>query len=77
MPEAELIYLAARLILPVAEAGFDLIAACHAAGKPVDAYTLNGTTPDDIAMARALIALHADQITCDDPEGMAAALSRA
>ncbi len=75
MPEARMIYLAADLILAVLdETGFDLIAAMHAAGKPVDAYTLPGAGPGDVARARRLVALGADQITCDAPANLAQAL---
>lgn len=74
-PEAAMIYLDLRLPLLAATQGADLIAPFHAAGKRVDCYTLPATTPEIVAIARQLIALGADQITTDDPEGLAAALS--
>jgi glycerophosphoryl diester phosphodiesterase len=74
-PDAAMIYLDLRLPLLAAGQGADLIAPFHAAGKRVDCYTLPATTPEIAAIARQLIALGADQITTDDAEGLAAALS--
>lgn len=73
-PEAAMIYLDLRLPIMAAGAGADLIAPFHAAGKRVDCYTLPATTAAIAAIAAQLIALGADQITTDDPEGLAAAL---
>lgn len=70
MPEAAMIYLDLRLPLLAAEHGADLIAPFHAAGKRVDCYTLPRTTPGIADIAARLIALGADQITTDDPEGL-------
>ena len=53
----------------------DLIGRVHAAGRRVDAYTLQRVTDESLTLARRLIALGADQITTDDPEGLCAALS--
>lgn len=74
-PKAEMIYLAYPMILQADEAGFDIIGAMHAAGRRVDAYTLRNADPGSIAIAEHLLALKADQITTDDPEGLAAALT--
>lgn len=74
-PDAAMIYLDLRLPLLAAGQGSDLIALFHRAGKRVDCYTLPATTPDIAAMALQLVALGADQITTDDPEGLARALS--
>lgn len=74
-PKASLIYLAHEIVTAAADAGFDLIGAVHAAGRRVDAYTIQRVTPASLALVRRLLALRADQITTDDPEGLAQALS--
>jgi len=74
-PDAELIYLDYRLVLAAADRAFDLIAAFHAAGRRVDAYTLQRADAEGLAAANRLLALKADQITTDDPEGLSAALT--
>ncbi len=73
-PDAELIYLEHRLVLGAADLGFDLIAAFQAVGRRVDAYTIQRADAAGVAVARRLLDLRVDQITTDDPEGMAAAL---
>ncbi|MEO8242284.1 MAG: glycerophosphodiester phosphodiesterase family protein [bacterium] len=73
-PNAELIYLDHRLVLAVADLGFDLIAGFHAADRRVDAYTIQRADTSGILATRRLLAMKADQITTDDPEGLAAAL---
>jgi glycerophosphoryl diester phosphodiesterase len=73
-PHAELIYLEHRLVLGAADLGFDLIAAFHAAGRRVDSYTLQRADAAGVATAQRLMALKVDQITTDDPEGLALAL---
>lgn len=74
-PRAEMIYLAHQLVLGAADAGFDIVAAFHARSRRIDAYTLKDTKPETLAAAERLLALKVDQITTDDPEGLAAALS--
>lgn len=74
-PEASMIYLAYELIVEADVAGFDMIGACHGAGKRVDAWTIQRVTTESVGHCRRLIALGVDQITTDDPEGLAAALS--
>ena len=69
-PRAGMIYLDYRLVLFAAEHGFDLIAALHAAGKTIDAYTLTRADAATAAIARQLLALKVDQITTDDPVGL-------
>ena len=71
---AETIYLDHALVLFAAGDGFDLVAAFHAAGRRVDAYTIRGADAAGLAAARRLLALRVDQITTDDAEGLAAAL---
>jgi len=53
-----------------ADAGFDIVAAFHAAGKRVDAWTLQAADAETKAIAERLLALRVDQITTDDPEGL-------
>jgi glycerophosphoryl diester phosphodiesterase len=69
-PRATMIYLEHRLVLFAAELGFDLVAAFHAAGKTIDAYTLKQATPETAALAERLLALRVDQITTDDPAAL-------
>ncbi len=73
-PRAEMIYLAYQLVLGAADAGFDIVDAFQAAGKRIDAYTINRSNEAGIAIANRLLALKVDQITTDDPEGLSAAL---
>jgi glycerophosphoryl diester phosphodiesterase len=72
MPQATMIYLDWHIVRLAASRGFDLIAPCHAAGKTVDAWTLNVTEPDVAAMLRLLLDLKVDQVTTDDPVEMQA-----
>ncbi|TSD89203.1 glycerophosphodiester phosphodiesterase [Mycobacterium sp. KBS0706] len=66
-PEAAMIYLSWPIVLRADALGVDLIAACHAAGKSVDAWTLNPDHPGAAAALARLVALRADQITTDAP----------
>ena len=74
-PDAEMIYIHHRIVLAADTAGFDMIGAIQAAGKRVDAWTIEEVTDATLAMARRLLALKVDQITTDDPVGLEAALS--
>jgi glycerophosphoryl diester phosphodiesterase len=74
-PGAELIYLAHEIVVAADDAGTDLIGIVHAAGRRVDAYTIQRVTPESLRLAARLVALKADQITTDDPEGLAAAMT--
>ena len=65
-----MIYLEYRLVLFAIEHGFDLVAAFHAAGKTIDAYTLNAANRKTAAIAETLLAFRVDQITTDDPVGL-------
>lgn len=65
--EAKMIYLEYRIIVEAAKAGFDMVAAVHAAGKTVDAWTLNSTAPDAAEALPVLLELKVDQITTDEP----------
>ncbi|MDB5536345.1 MAG: glycerophosphodiester phosphodiesterase, partial [Devosia sp.] len=51
------------------------IAAFHAHGRRIDAYTIQRSDPESVASVERLLALKVDQITTDDPEGLAAALA--
>lgn len=73
-PNAEMIYLEYRLVLAADRDAFDIIAAFHAAGRRIDAYTVKLADADGIAVIGRLLELKVDQITTDDPEGVAAAL---
>ncbi len=73
-PRAELIYLAYPMVLAAEDAGFDAIAAFHAAGRRVDAYTIKSADMATLPIVRRLLALKVDQITTDDAEGLAALL---
>lgn len=73
-PRAELIYLHHLVVLEAAGAGYDLVAAFHDAGRRVDAYTINRADEAGRALAERLLALRVDQITTDDPEGLATLL---
>jgi glycerophosphoryl diester phosphodiesterase len=75
VPRAEWIYLGHELVLFAADDGADLIAPFHAASRRVDCYTIRRADAEGVARARRLLALRADQITTDDPEGLLAALS--
>ena len=74
-PKAEMIYLAHELLLGAADAGFDMVAAFHAGGRTIDAYTIQRADPESLARVERLLALKVDQITTDDPEGLAALLA--
>jgi glycerophosphoryl diester phosphodiesterase len=73
-PRADLIYLYWEIVLWFADDGFDICAAFHAAGKRVDAWTIQTVDATSVAAVNRLLALKVDQITTDDPEGLAAAL---
>jgi glycerophosphoryl diester phosphodiesterase len=75
-PRAELDYLEYSLVLAADDEGFDLIGAFHAHGRRVDAYTINHADAAGIEVAERLLALRTDQITTDDPEGLAEGLAR-
>lgn len=74
-PGAELIYLAHEIVTAADDAGVDLIGLVHAQGRRVDAYTVQRVTPESLRLVARLVALKADQITTDDPEGLCAAMT--
>ena len=71
-PSAEMIYLAYRLVLEADRLGFDIVAAFHAEGRRIDAYTINKADAVGQERVEQLLALKVDQITTDDPEGLLA-----
>lgn len=73
-PKSELDYLEYRLVLEADRDGFDIIGAFHAHGRRIDAYTVRRADGDGMAVIERLLELRVDQITTDDPEGVAAAL---
>ena len=74
-PDAKMIYIAYGIILSAKEVGIDIVAPVHAAGRRVDAWTINRITPQTIGQIERLLRLKVDQITTDDPEGLAKAFS--
>ncbi|NSX88859.1 glycerophosphodiester phosphodiesterase [Agrobacterium tumefaciens] len=75
-PDAEMIYLAYEIVLAAEDAGVDIIAPIHAAGRRIDAWTINNVTPQSIEQVKRLLRLKVDQITTDDPEGLAEVFSQ-
>lgn len=73
-PKAEMIYLAWQLPIYAQDHGFDIIGAFHAGGRRVDTWTIQKVDAESLKMVERLLALKVDQITTDDPEGLAAAL---
>jgi len=69
-PRARMIYLHHQLVLFADDAGYDLVAAFHRAGRSIDAYTINSAIPAALPVVRRLLALKVDQITTDDPVGL-------
>jgi glycerophosphoryl diester phosphodiesterase len=73
-PDAAIIYLDHRLVLAAQDAGFDIVAPVHDAGRHVDAWTIATVDSTTLPLVERLLALKIDQITTDDPEGLFAAL---
>jgi glycerophosphoryl diester phosphodiesterase len=69
-PEAEMIYLDYRLILAAEGLGIDLVAPFRAAGKAVDAWTLNTDHAGATRSVKRLVTLKVDQITTDEPDAL-------
>lgn len=74
-PDAEMIYLAYDIVLAADAAGFDIVAPIHASGRRIDAWTIRTVDETTLPKVRRLLALHVDQITTDDPEGLLSALA--
>ena len=73
-PEAEMIYLDYRIVLAAEGMGIDLVAPFRAAGKAVDAWTLDTDHPDAVRSLKRLLALKIDQITTNEPDALQALL---
>lgn len=73
-PDADLIYLYWGIVTLSADAGFDIVGAFHQRGKRIDAWTINTIDETTLKVVERLLDLKVDQITTDDPEGLAAAL---
>ncbi len=73
-PDAELQYIAYPLVLEAERDGFDIIGAFHAHARRVDAYTVKRADDEGMAVIERLLALRVDQITTDDPDGVASRL---
>ncbi len=73
-PNAEMVYIERRLIIDADRRGVDLVGEFHAGGRTVDAYTVYRTDGPSVDEVRRLVELRVDQITTDDPEGLASAL---
>lgn len=71
-PRAEMIYLAYPLVLEADRLGVDLVAAFHAEGRRIDAYTIQRADAGSRPVVARLLELRVDQITTDDPEGVLA-----
>jgi glycerophosphoryl diester phosphodiesterase len=67
-------YISARLLARALDDGFDWIAYLHAAETQVDAWTLDADQPDQVALARQLVAAGVDRITTNDAPRLAKAL---
>jgi glycerophosphoryl diester phosphodiesterase len=74
-PKSDMVYLAWQIVTEAADDGFDIVGAFHAAGKRIDAWTIKASDPASVAIVERLLACRVDQITTDDPEGLAAALA--
>jgi len=74
-PNSDMIYLHWQIITLADDDAFDMIGAFHKTGKRVDAWTIQQSDPASVAVVQRLLTLKVDQITTDDPEGLAAALS--
>ncbi|MFP5076140.1 glycerophosphodiester phosphodiesterase [Rhizobium sp. YIM 134829] len=74
-PDATMIYLDHELVLTADAVGVDLIGAVHSDGRRVDAWTIRSVSPTTLNHVQRLLDLRVDQITTDDPEGLAAALA--
>ncbi len=73
-PRAEMIYLAYPVVLAAANAGYDVVEAFHAADRRIDAYTIKTADRVMRPTVERLLGLRVDQITTDDPDGLAALL---
>ncbi|MCD6344483.1 MAG: hypothetical protein J7M17_02600 [Anaerolineae bacterium] len=76
-PDGATWYIRASLLARALDDGFDWIAALHAQGIQVDAWTLDAGRPAQVTLARRLIAVGVDRITTNDAPRLALALDGA
>ena len=76
-PDADFIYLYWQIVTIAAEVGFDIVEAFHAAGKRVDAWTIQVADAGTKPAVEKLLDCKVDQITTDDPEGLVTLLGGA
>ena len=74
VPPGVVWYIRAVLLARALDDGFDWIAALHARGSQVDAWTLDVDEPGHVSLARRLVAAGVDRITTNDAPRLAAAL---
>ena len=67
-------YIRAALLARALDDGFDWIAALHARGAKVDAWTLDAASPDHVDLAHRLLSAGIDRITTNDAPRLAQAL---
>jgi glycerophosphoryl diester phosphodiesterase len=70
-PKSAMIYLYWQIVTQSEEAGFDIVEAFHLHGKRIDTWTINRADAEGLAAVERLLACKVDQITTDDPEGVA------
>jgi glycerophosphoryl diester phosphodiesterase len=74
-PDVDMVYLYWEIVTVAADAGFDIIDAFHRYGKRIDAWTIRTIDDASVAVVERLLAMKVDQVTTDDPEGLAARLA--
>jgi len=73
-PQGAIWYIHARLLARALDDGFDWIADLHRRGAKVDAWTLDAHRPEEVALARRLLAHGLDRITTNNAPALARAL---
>jgi glycerophosphoryl diester phosphodiesterase len=68
-------FLRATLLDKALQAGFDWIAFLHQHGSRVDAWTIDGGEPEQVALAQKLVERGVDDLTTDNPTQLAARLA--
>jgi glycerophosphoryl diester phosphodiesterase len=70
-PDADMVYLYWEIVTRSSDAGFDILDAFHRQGKRIDAWTIRTVDEASLRVVERLLSLKVDQITTDDPEGLA------
>ncbi|MEO5806320.1 glycerophosphodiester phosphodiesterase family protein [Devosia sp.] len=73
-PDVDMVYLHWQIVTLAADAGCDIVDAFHQHRKRIDAWTIREINDETLAQVERLLRLKVDQITTDDPEGLAKAL---